>query len=119
LIADLSLGFWTGLFTRKYETAGIWPVHLKAVFPFLPRPIATRYHAYTVLSKVADLRNQVFHHRPIWRLPLNTLHVLATDVIGWVNRDFRDVVASMDRFPTVYGRGLPAHIADMKNLGGG
>jgi hypothetical protein len=115
VIADLSLGFWTGLFTRKYETSGLWPLHLKAVFPSIPRPIATRHHAYKVLTRVADLRNHVFHHRPVWRLQLNTLHVLATEVIGWISPDLKDVIVGMDRFPLVYGRGLSAHIADVKN----
>ncbi|HEU0013205.1 MAG TPA: hypothetical protein VFQ45_05950 [Longimicrobium sp.] len=126
LIAGLSLGFWAALFTRRYEispissytaTAGrptaFWPRHLRAVFPALPKRFATRSHAYTVLRNLADLRNQVFHHRPIWRLPLNALHVSATEVIGWISPDLRDLTVTMDRVPQVVAKGVAGFETDL------
>ena len=85
----------------------LWPRHLRSVFPHLPRRLATREHAYSSLRRLAELRNQVFHHRPVWRLPLNALHVLATDAIGWVSPDLRDVTGALDRFPQVIAAGMP------------
>lgn len=119
LIAGLSLGFWANLFTRAYEigpgssyTVGaakktaLWPRHLRAVLPHLPRRFATRDHAYRSFRTIADLRNQVFHHRPIWRMRLNALHVLATEAIGWISPDLKELTMAFDRFPQVVTSGL-------------
>lgn len=125
LIAGLSLGFWTGLFTRAYETGprsayvggaatALWPRHLRAVFPHLPRRLTTRAHAYDSLRRLAELRNQVFHHRPIWRLPLDVLHPLALDTIGWISPDLRDLTASVDRFAAVHAPGLAPHARHLR-----
>lgn len=67
LIAGLSLGFWANLFTRAYEIApdssyvpgsarktALWPRHLRAVLPHLPRRLVTRNHAYKTFKIVAD-----------------------------------------------------------------
>lgn len=119
LIAGLSLGFWANLFTRAYEigpdssyVAGaakktaLWPRHLRAVLPHLPRRFATRNYAYRSLRTIADLRNQVFHHRPIWRMQLNAVHVLATEAIGWISPDLKELTVALDRFPQVVTGGL-------------
>lgn len=119
LIAGLSLGFWANLFTRAYEIApdssytvgaakktALWPRHLRAVLPHLPRRFATRNHAYRSFKAIADLRNQVFHHRPIWRMQLNALHVLATEAIGWISPDLKELTVGLDRFPKVVTSGL-------------
>lgn len=118
LIAGLSMGFWTGLLTRKYEISprssfnlgdgkptALWPRHLKPVFPYLTRRFATRDHVYRVLSELTTLRNQVFHHRPIWNLKLNALHVSATEAIGWMSPELQNTVLHFDRFPGVYNQG--------------
>lgn len=128
LIAGLSLGFWAGLFTRVYEIGpdssymagtarktALWPRHLRAVLPHMPRRLATRNNAYTTFKAVADLRNQAFHHRPIWRLPLNALHVSATEAIGWISPDLKELTGALDRFPQVITRGLKPyedHVTD-------
>jgi hypothetical protein len=127
LVAGLSLGFWTGLFTRAYEirpqssyaasaptATALWPRHLRAVFPHLPRRFTTRAHVYGSLRSIAELRNQVFHHRPIWRLPLDDLHALALDAIGWISPDLRDLTASVDRFPAVHSPGLAPHARHLR-----
>lgn len=119
LVTGLSLGFWANLFTRAYEIGpdssyvpgsakrtALWPRHLRAVLPHLPRRFATRDHAYKTFRALADLRNQAFHHRPIWRLPLNALHVSATEAIGWVSPDLKELTSALDRFPQVVTLGL-------------
>jgi hypothetical protein len=126
LIAGLSLGFWAGLLTRRYEigpgssyapVAGgqtaLWPRHLRAVFPGLPRRHATRDHVYHVIRGVADLRNQVFHHRPIWRLPLAELHASATEAIGWMSPELRQVTHAGDRFPDLCRKGVAGYEKDL------
>jgi hypothetical protein len=123
LLAGLSLGFWTGLFTRRYEISphssyspgqrtALWPKHLKAVFPAIPRRLATRDHVYRQLRPIGELRNHVFHHRPIWRLPLNTLHVSATEIVGWISPELQEVTGHVDRFAAVHQQG-ESHFQDI------
>lgn len=117
VVEGLSLGFWTGLFTRVYEISprssynpadgkptAFWPRHLKAVFPHLPRRLRTRQHVYSVLSELTRLRNLVFHHRPVWHLKLNPLHTSATGAIGWISPEVQRTLLHLDRFPAVYNR---------------
>lgn len=129
LIAGLSFGFWTGLFTRAYEigprsafvvgaapTLALWPRHLRAIFPHVPRRLATRAHVYGSLRRLAALRNQVFHHRPIWRLPLDVLHADALNAIGWISPDLRDLTTSVDRFPAVLAVGFAPHTRQVRSF---
>jgi hypothetical protein len=115
LVEGLSLGFWTGLFTRAYEVSprssydpadgrptALWPRHLKRVFPHLARGFRTRQHVYSVLSQMTRLRNQVFHHRPVWHLKLGALHTSATEAISWISPEVKRAVLHLDRFPAVY-----------------
>ena len=115
LVEGLSLGFWTGLFTREYEISprssynpadgrptALWPRHLKAVFPHLPRRLRTRQHVYSVLSELTRLRNMVFHHRPVWHLKLNALHTNAIKAIAWMSPEVQRTVLHLERFSAVY-----------------
>lgn len=118
IVAGLSLGFWTGLFTRKYEISdtssyaprpavqtALWPRLLSDVFPHLTRRFRTREHVHGILAPVAELRNSVFHHRPIWNETLNALHVSATEAIGWISPELKRLTIEVDRFPAVHQRG--------------
>lgn len=50
-----------------------------------------------MLAPIAKLRNDVFHHRPIWKLSLNGLHVSATEILGWINPELKSLVVCCDR----------------------
>ncbi len=129
LVAGLNLGFWTSLLTRKYEIdesssyqlkpgvqTALWPRHLHTVFPDLRKPLRNRDYVYKILAPVARLRNAVFHHRPIWNEKLNTLHVAATEAIGWISPELQKVTIRFDRFPTVYSRGEEAYRRVLKEI---
>lgn len=122
MVAGLSLGFWTGLFTRKYEISNnssyeprmgaqtaLWPRHLRSTFPYLPKRFLTRGYVYRVLAPLANLRNAIFHHRPIWNEKLNALHVSATEVIGWISPEVQRLTLHVDRFPAVHQRSEEAY----------
>jgi hypothetical protein len=129
IVAGLSLGFWTGLFTRKYEISNsssyhpspgvqtaLWPRHLRATFPHLPKRFLTRDHVYRMLSPLANLRNAVCHHRPIWNERLNAMHVSATEVIGWISPEVQRLTVRIDRFPAVHQRGEETYRRLMKEI---
>lgn len=70
-------------------------------------------HVVDGLRAVADLRNQVFHHRPIWREPLGALHAGATDAIGWMRPQLQQVTRAADRFPDVCRKGVAGYEKDL------
>ncbi len=122
VVAELTFGFWTSLFNVAYETKPtgnplLWPRLLAPVFPHMPRRIRTRRMISRNLNDVRKLRNRVFHHEPIWHYArLAQQHAAILTMIGWINRDVRDMATLIDRFPDIHATGyarcrsLPATI---------
>jgi hypothetical protein len=61
VVAELSLGFWTGLLNKTYD-AKLWIPHLHKAFPHV-RVSRKKCQAY--LKRIRGLRNRVAHHEPI------------------------------------------------------
>ena len=100
LIAELSLGFWVGLFGRRYETH-LWRPHLRQLFVNAPRPFL-RKDAHGVLENVRYLRNRVAHHEPILQRSLAHEHGLVLTAIGWLCAVTSRWVANHSRFDAVF-----------------
>jgi hypothetical protein len=62
LIAELNLGFWTGLFGSHYED--IWRKHLRFIFKSATGALK-RKDIHSVLDNIRRLRNRIAHHAPI------------------------------------------------------
>lgn len=102
IVAELSFGFWTSLFDRRYEQI-LWPHLLKSVFPTMPRSIRTRQTLSKRLHPIRHLRNRVFHHEPIWYWgDLRKQHVELQETIGWINEGMLSFVRVLDRFVSVH-----------------
>ena len=113
LVAGLNFGFWVGLFDRRYEQQ-LWPKLLDPVFPHIPRRLRRRKFLSIQLHQIRWLRNRIFHHEPIWnRDNLSKQHGQILDTIGWVNRDMRNLVEMLDRFPQIHARGAEAYEGDL------
>jgi hypothetical protein len=100
IVADLSIGFWSGLFARSYEVPFGWVTNLGRVFPNeadLPRRVVS-----AMCGDVADLRNRVAHHEPIYQLDLearwNDLRRLTLALCGGAHA-YAQAVCD---FPTVF-----------------
>lgn len=107
VVAELSFGFWTSLLDVYYEQI-LWRTLLKPAFPNMPRRIRTRRELSARLNRIRKLRNRVFHHESIlnWHHPgLQPQHAQVLEIIGWMNRDMRDSIALIDRFPAVNAQG--------------
>ena len=100
LIAELSFGFWVGLFGRKYETH-LWRPHLRQLFVNSPRPFL-RKDVHRVLDEIRLLRNRLAHHEPILQRPLTQEHGLVLTSIGWLCTPTTSWVAHHSRFDSVY-----------------
>lgn len=107
VVAELSFGFWTSLFDRRYEQ-DLWPQLLPDVLPHAPRKVRTaKFMRKKLNQKMKNLRNRVFHHEPIWYWnDLADQHDLALDLIEWMCPAWRITVETDDRFPEVYSNGL-------------
>jgi hypothetical protein len=60
IVAELALGFWTGLTSAKYEA--LWRDHLVKIIP--RRPVQ-RVQLHDRLNSIRKLRNRIAHHEPI------------------------------------------------------
>jgi hypothetical protein len=106
LVAELNLGFWIALFDSRYEQV-LWPQLLKPCFPAMPRALRTRKNILARLEKIRRLRNRVFHHEPIWYWQdLAQQHADMLEAIGWIEPAAKQLVETVDNFPSVYGHGL-------------
>lgn len=82
VVAELNLGFWRYLASRKYLTT-LWVVHLSEAFPHLDRdPQSKRVQIESDAQQLLFLRNRAAHHEPIHRRNLTAdlgqaLHLVA------------------------------------------
>lgn len=65
IVAELSFGFWVGLFAKVYDTT-IWRTDLYRLFS--PRP--KRHDLHDDLDRLRTLRNRIAHHEPIFHRSL-------------------------------------------------
>ncbi|MES9903828.1 MAG: hypothetical protein ABW168_14275 [Sedimenticola sp.] len=106
IIAELNFGFWTSMLDKRYEQV-LWPQLLKTAFPHMPRKIRTRKTFSQRFHKIRQLRNRIFHHEPIWYWQdLQQQHEQIMETISWIEPAARDLVMTVDRFPTIYQDGL-------------
>lgn len=63
LIAELSFGFWTSLFGRKYEE--VWRHILRRIFTGY-NGVLVRKEIFSRLNEVRELTNRIAHHEPIF-----------------------------------------------------
>ena len=100
VVAELSLGFWVGLFGRHYENH-LWRPHLRRLFVNAPSSFL-RKDAHRVLDHVRRLRNRIAHHEPILHRPLQQEHGLVLTAIRWLCADTASWTAHHSRFDAIY-----------------
>lgn len=101
LVAELTLGFWVGLFSNNYEHQ-LWranPNLLAAIFPRAPRHVRNRGSMSKILNPVRDLRNRVAHWERVAHDPsLNSLKQDIDRVVGWLCPAARCLLDHRDSF---------------------
>lgn len=73
IIAELSFGFWTDLFTRSYEE-NLWQPALCKAFPYHEGPIE-RKKAQDRLIKLKRFCNRIAHHKSIFEIDIKKTNV--------------------------------------------
>ena len=105
LVAELMLGFWTGLFVHAYDRKFAIPVMSRGLKGF-PDTIRTRDSLYKRFDKVRYLRNRVAHHEAIYHwADLPQRHEDVLNYIGYINPVAGNLAHVIDRFDTVHALG--------------
>lgn len=106
LIAELSFGFWTTLFSRKY----FFLLNKNPLRAFPHRPRGTTWEVVSnKLTEVRTFRNRVYHYEPLCFQKnssnilcfsqLNNIHNSIADLLGWIDPSLPIWLAEVDRVP--------------------
>lgn len=107
IIAELTFGFWTALFSPNSHH--LWQ-HLSRIFnhPVQRRNIAGK------LNNIRRLRNRIAHHEPIIKRDLQALHQDMRELIGWLSTDTLVWCDARCRFAATHPQ-IPIIIGNLKN----
>ena len=111
VVAEVTFGFWTGMFDRKNNA--LWGRSLRPIFEAdvpLQRKTVSR-----PLFDIRSLRNRIAHHESIIQLDLPLLHLELCQLLGWLSNDALDWSQRRCRFALVHPR-VPIIIGDKVNL---
>lgn len=98
-MAELGFGFWRFLLAKRYNTT-LWP-GLARAFPHAPN--RRRQTVELLVVQLHDFRNRLAHHERIWNQPLAGRYKDILAVLGYIDPDLRQWVASSSRVPGMLG----------------
>jgi hypothetical protein len=82
LIAGLSFGFWIAMLHGRHNIK-IWSGQLNTAFPQLPTDVNRRVlHGRS--TKIADFRNRISHHEPIFKRNLLQDYSTCMEALSWL-----------------------------------
>jgi Abi-like protein len=112
LVAELTFGFWIGLFKNEYKPL-IWNKRrvFDAIFPNCSLKCVDRVSKIRPQLRVARiLRNRISHHEAIFDIPqLGKTLKQIQQVISWVSSDGPLLLEPLDRFHRIYTEGWEAY----------
>lgn len=82
LVAGLSFGFWIAMLHGRHNIK-IWSSELKSAFPHLPEDV-TRKQLHSRSTKIADFRNRISHHEPIFKRNLAADYGMCMEAMKWL-----------------------------------
>jgi hypothetical protein len=99
IVSELTFGFWTRLFNRKYAQLLWKPLH--RVFIHTPHRLRQRAHISPLLNAVRDFRNRIYHYEPIiWNIPdIKQKHDNIIDILSWLDSEIVNWFSESDRVP--------------------
>jgi hypothetical protein len=101
IVAELSFGFWTSLFDKRFEYL-LWK-QLRLSFPACPKHIRQRRTISKKLNGIRKFRNRIFHHEPVsWSF--NALQIYRDEIyqgIDWLDTELLTFFEDTFRLDTV------------------
>lgn len=89
LVAGLSFGFWTAMFSSNYEN--MWRSHLRKAFPFGD---GRRNQVTRPMNSLRAFRNRIAHHEPIFSRDLEKAPGRTLTVAELIDPESRDWLES-------------------------
>lgn len=107
VVAELSLGFWTGFFNKAHARTGIGHYLAKEVFSHAPKTERDLTKQDNYWGAIRRLRNRVFHHERIlhWK-DLDDQHARILTLVAWIDPQLKRLTGSLDRYLLVRHGGL-------------
>jgi len=114
LVAELTFGFWVGLFKNAYKPS-LWNKSglFESVFPEFRAAKADRISFISPKLKAAlILRNRISHHEAIFDMPkgLDTTLESIKELLYWISPSTVELLSRLDRFDKVYREGWPSYL---------
>jgi abortive infection bacteriophage resistance protein len=81
IVAEVTFGFWTGMFDQKNHS--IWGQELRPMF----NSAIQRKTVSSRLYDIRSLRNRIAHHESIIHLNLPRTHLEICEILGWLSPD--------------------------------
>ncbi len=82
IVAGLSFGFWVSMLDARYNP-DVWSHHLRTGFPNLPT-LNDRNDLQKVTRGIANFRNRIWHHEPIFKAPISDEYSACMRALGWL-----------------------------------
>jgi hypothetical protein len=84
IVAGLSFGFWVSMLDARHNQI-VWSQALATGFPDLPAG-KLRKHLQQESREIANFRNRIWHHEPIFRADITAEYSRCMKVLGWLCR---------------------------------
>lgn len=102
IISELSLGFWTALFSKKYTQCEFQGYLIKKVFKNCPKESRNIKNIQRIVDSTRELRNRICHYERISHLPnLQTKHDNLLESIKWISLEIFSLAEKIDTFSQV------------------
>lgn len=82
IVAGLSFGFWVSMLHKRYNST-IWAKHFRSSFPDIPISV-DREALRAKVRNIADLRNRIWHHEPIFKRNLLDDYSHCMEALNWI-----------------------------------
>ncbi|CAN1496688.1 hypothetical protein MCELHM10_00369 [Paracoccaceae bacterium] len=82
IVAGLSFGFWVAMLDARYNPR-IWSHSLAIGFPDLP-PTKTRDDLQKMSRQIANFRNRIWHHEPIFKANITAEYSRCMETLAWL-----------------------------------
>ncbi len=99
IVAGLSFGFWVSMLAPRYNPT-IWSAHFRSTFPKAPNNL-TRDKMFKKSQRIANFRNRISHHEPIFTRDLSGDYSSCMEMLSWLCPEKRKWIKPHCRVPIV------------------
>ncbi|MBD5408260.1 MAG: hypothetical protein HDR54_02520 [Treponema sp.] len=116
VISELTLGFWTSLFSKRYAQEKFQPYIIKQCFRNVPKAERSATSLWNNFEKIRHLRNRVFHYERLihWR-DLKERHEKLLEFTELLAPNSYKILLKTDEFSIIYSAGITSTLQSVKD----